>query len=448
MQKDHTAEASSPQLALALLYEQEPEILKKPVQAIHMAITGGIQNKNQRLAFNAMLKHAIEEHGRDKSKHVDTYSISRVELMRIINYTSPNRKYLKDTLTAMQKLTVQWDFLKQDGDSVWSSCVLLPFISFDRENIYYSYAPQIKHLLLEPKIYANLDLRIQRAFRLDSSAALYEWVTRFRNVRYTNEMGWEEWRWVIYGEIGATSVLHQYKIFKRDKLNPAIEEINRTSDLTITLRENRDGGRRVKYLQFTVEEKEIFSPDDDMADDPRAEWDRRLEEFKVSPKDRKKILASFSVADIEAAFKYTEVRLNDKTKPVLKSPVRYLIRALEGKYAPEAPPAGAAGRPPKDSHHAMSNIQESFTRRRNDDAQAMFAEMLHADREREIEHYNAQVSSESALVPVLQDARLARHMIPFYSWLAKKTWGEPTPQEIFDFAVSTGAISYNPQKMP
>ena len=204
-------DSNNSQMALALLFEQKPEILKKPVQAVHMAITGGIQSKTQRLAFNAMLKHALEEHSRNPGEKVDTYSISRVELMRTINYTSPNRKHLKDTLAAMQKLTVQWDYLQRDGDSIWGSCVLLPFVGFDRDRIYYSYSPQIKPMLLEPKIYARLDLRIQRAFRLDASAALYEWVNRFRTnpSRLTNEMRWEEWRWVIYGEVNEKSVLNE-----------------------------------------------------------------------------------------------------------------------------------------------------------------------------------------------------------------------------------------------
>ena len=123
-------ETAGSQMALALLFEQQPEILKKPVQAIHMAITGGIQNKTQRLAFNAMLKHALEEHAKNPTVNVDTYSMSRVELMRIIDYTSPNRKHLKDALTQMQKLTVQWDFLQQDGDAMWASCVLLPLVGY------------------------------------------------------------------------------------------------------------------------------------------------------------------------------------------------------------------------------------------------------------------------------------------------------------------------------
>lgn len=443
MPHDNTA---SSQLSLALLYEQEPEILKKPVQAIHMAITGGIQNKTQRLAFNAMLKHALEEHAKNPGLITETYSMSRVELMRIIDYTSPNRKHLKDALTQMQKLSVQWDFLKQDGDAVWASCVLLPFVGFDRDRIYYSYAPQIKPLLFDSKIYARLDLRIQRVFRLDPSAALYEWVNRFRTnpSKLTNEMPWEDWRWVIYGEVSETSVLNEYKMFKREKLKPAIAEINEKSDLSIELIENKDGGRSVKSLQFTVTEKAVFRVESDAAKEERAEWEKRLEDMGVTPRDRKKILSTYSLEVIDAHHRFTLERVSDKSQPPVKNPGAYLKRALEGQYAAptlqkKSPDAG------KDDLGILKDIEVAFTKARNDEAEAMFKEMLEGDREAAIDEYNAIQESTASHVPAAGEKRLPRHMIPFYGWLAKKTWGTPTPQEIFQFAVKSGSISLTPQ---
>lgn len=75
-------------------------------------------------------------------------------------------------------------------------------------------------------------------------------MNRFRTnpSKLTNELVWGDWRWVIYGEVSETSVLNEYKLFWREKLNPAIKEINERSDLTIGLIENKDGGRSVKIL--------------------------------------------------------------------------------------------------------------------------------------------------------------------------------------------------------
>ena len=433
---------SGAQLALALVYQQEPEILKKPVQAVHMAVTGGIQSKTQRLAFNAMLKHALEVHAKEPGKVVDTYSISRIELMRTIDYTSPNRRHLKDALAQMQKLTVTWDFLRQDGDAVWASCVLLPYVAFDRDRIYYSYSPQIKPMLLDSKIYARLDLRIQRSFSLDASAALYEWVNRFRTNpgKRTTEMPWEDWRWVIYGEVNETSILNEYKIFKREKLKPAITEINEKSDLSIELIENKDGGRSVKFLQFIVEEKEVFILQNEAESEAKAEWEKRLEDFGLSKRDRTKMMATYTLEDIEAHWKFTVDRMNDKSQKPLKSAAAYLKRALEGRYAGDAASKKAPA-PQPDGIGSLDDIQAAFTQARNDDAMRMFAEMLEKDRAAVLAEYNGLQDSELTQVPADLDQRLPRKLIPFYSWLANKYWGAPSATDLFEFALKTGAVT-------
>lgn len=421
------------------LYEQQPEIFKKPVQAIHIAISGGIQSKTQRLAFNAMLKHALDQHARNPGTDIDTYSISRTELMRIIDYTSPNRKHLKAALLQMQKLTVQWDFLQQDGGGTWASCVLLPFVAFDNDRVYYSYASQIKPLLFNSKIYALLDLRIQRLMRLDPSAALYEWVTRFRNnpSKRTNEMTWQEWRTVIYGEVSETSALHEYKIFKREKLKPAIAEINSKSDLQITMLENKNGGRSVQTLQFVVETKQIFELQDAGRDTARLE--KRLAEAGVSVREIKRMLAAYAPEKVEVYLELTLKRAADTTQTALKSKAAYLKRALEANFLPEtaAAPAPAAQKPAEDS---LRTIQEAFARARADEAAAMFAEMAPEERKALVDEYNGEQTIEGMCVPDAVDKRTARVMIPFYGWLARRTWGEAPAEEIFTFALKQGLL--------
>ena len=44
-------------------------------------------------------------------------------------------------------------------------------------------------------------------------------------------------------------------------------------------------------------------------------------------------------------------------------------------------------------------------------------------------------------VPQDNEKRTSRYMVPLFAWLAKKHWGEPTPQDLFQFALQTGAIS-------
>lgn len=407
-----------------------------------MAIVGSQQNKTQRLAFNAMLKHAHQVQAKSPGTNFEVFEISRKVLMDTIDYTSPNRKHLKTVLDQMQQLRVQWDILGQQGGSVWKSCVMLPYVEVHPDKIVYSYAPQIKDLLFEPTIYAMLDLRIQRKFSLDCAAALYEWVNRFRSnpSKLTTEMEWEQWRWVIYGDVQASSVLHEYKIFKRDKLKPAIAEINDKSDLVIELIENKDGGRSVKRLQFTVNEKPLFQIENTGMPDS-SEWDHRLDAVGITIKDRKKILLKYSPEVIEAHYNYTMKRVQDATRPPLKNIGAYLKHALENGYAmdqvrKDAPPAAEVG--------SVTQLMTAMQNSRNSEAAAMFAEMPEEDQASQITQYNALQTVKGSLIPETESKRAHRHMAPFYVWLAKSTWGEPTLQEVMDFGVKQGLIAISP----
>lgn len=65
----------------------------------------------------------------------------------------------------------------------------------------------------------------------------------------------------------------------------------------------------------------------------------------------------------------------------------------------------------------------------------MFQEMGFADQEEKIAAFNAEKDSEVAAIPAQPTERQNRHMIPFYVWLAKTTWGDATPEEIIEFTM-------------
>jgi hypothetical protein len=84
-----------------------------------------------------------------------------------------------------------------------------------------------------------------------------------------------------------------------------------------------------------------------------------------------------------------------------------------------------------------------FTKHRNAEAEAMFREMPESDREGVIAEYNAAQPGNETRIPENIDKRGARFMVSMYAWLAHKHWGEPTPQDIFQFAIEAGSISLN-----
>lgn len=432
------------QFSLAL-FDSKPEILKKPVQAVHMAVTAGQQTRIQRLAFNVMLKHAHDWHANNPGADCDIYEISRAELMAKIAYTSPNRAHLKATLKAMQKQTVEWDILRQGGGELWASTVLLPTVAFDNDKVYYSYAPAIKPMLLDSSTYSRLDIAIQRQFRLDCSAALYEWCNRFRNnpSKLTNEAPWQEWRWVIYGHVEDNSALQEYKYFKKRKLLPAIAEINALSDLEVELIEVREGSRRVKNLQFKVTVKEHYFPEDQdgAANDAgwKRAWDTKMKELKVPVKDRTRILATYSETVIEAHYHYTMARMEDTTQEKLLHPGKYFVRAIDEGYAE----ADVKVEKPKPERMDLRALETAFAEERTTEAQRMFQEMTTEQQDESITNYNAQLTDKALAITDSKSRRTNRYMVPFYMWLANNTWPAPSVQEILEFAVRKGLVTLN-----
>lgn len=431
-------EDKTPKQYNLMLFDNRPDMLKKPVQAIHMQVSGGVQNKTQRLAWNAMLKNAQKWHATNPDKDTNIYEITRKELVEMIGYTSTNYKHLRSVLQQMQKLTVEWDILKQDGDSIWASCVMMPLVSFDETKIYYSYESSIKPALFSSKIWALLDLSMQRRLKKDSSTALYEWVARYKDnpSKRTNVMRWEDWRWVIYGPVHDTSILNQYKEFNRDKLKPAIQEINAKTDLNITLLTEYGPNKEVTTLQFIVEKKPAFEVEDTSKDDA-LEWDEKLKDLGLTARARKKVLAAYKLDVIEAHYRYTLNRINDKNQEAVRNVSTYFVHAIEQNYASNL----IVPKPAPVNHEDMlKDLEGEFKAERSREAASMFAEMSEEEQEKLISQYNDFQTKKADIIPARDKKRSTAVIVPFYAWLAEKTWGKPSASDVLSYAIQKGKL--------
>jgi plasmid replication initiation protein len=423
------------------LTEQTPLILKKPVQATHMRINGGQINKTQRLAWQAMLKNAHDIQKMSPDQDLEVYSISRSTLMEMIGYKSRNRKHLQDTLLAMLDLKVEWDVLNKDKTSAWGACVLMPHVEFNETQILYSFLPRMKPLLFNPEIYSRLDLRIQSSLKTDAAVALYDWCNRYRKnpSKITCEMSWEEWRWAIHGPVNETSSLNEYKFFKRDKLTSAMTDINLHSDLEVKLIEDKDGGKSVKNIKFSVAEKQVFEIS--ITTVTNEKWDNLLLEIGVSKIDRSRIIANYSVEIIDAHYVYAMKRIQDKKQSPLKDVAAYFVNAIDSGYASGKVKPASTG----SNTDIVEGIEEKYRQNRNVEASELFKELSGEQRELLIIEYNNQLEIKVAAIPPESEKRIKRMMAPFYAWYAQKTWGDPSAGELLKFAMVSGAIKLNIQ---
>lgn len=421
-----------------ILYNSNPDVINKPVQAIFRAVNSTL-NKHQRIAFDSLLKNAHDLHAKNPKQRIDLYSMPRSELLKDIGYQSRNTKYLRDLLKAMTTMQVEWDILKSDGDMAWASCTPMPIVSFDRNNVYYGYVEAIKPALMQSRIFAKKDLSILRRLDNGVSCGLYDHVNRYRDnpSKKTKNKHWKEWRADIYGPVKEGSYLDEYKEFKREKLAPAIEDINENSDLTITLIEERDSDSRITNLQFKVEVKPMFVlPPEEQEENE--EWDEKLEELGLSDRERRKILKTYDSATIEAHYEYTIRRMEAKNQPPMRLPGKYFKVAIEGGFAKDTLKSVKGVDPA-----VLKEIEETFKASRSKEAAAMFGEMDTDSQESEIEAFNKEQTLAELKIPAAEGKRTKRIMAPFYAWLARKTWGEGSAHEILEFALLSGKVKLN-----
>lgn len=207
----------------------------------------------QHRTWNVLLANAYDE-----LPYTDIHSVSMVELAAKLDFNSGNLAYLKEVLEALVDCTVKWNILEKDKEVEWGVASLLANAKIQDGICTYSFAPELRYKLYNPRIYAKLNLRLQNKFR--SQYALILWEVCFdyfdmsRNQGETPFIPLEKFRELIGmapDEYPAFKSLNQWVI------KPAIQEINKLTDYHVEVELKRTG-RKVAQLKFRISKpKEI-----------------------------------------------------------------------------------------------------------------------------------------------------------------------------------------------
>lgn len=169
--------------------------------------------------------------------------------------------WLKESLTRLQKVLVQYDVLGSDGRT-WVSDHLLGRITINDKNgeLTYEFPEEIAQRLVEPALYSALSLSVIYQFTSKYALTLYEILKRYADRRAT-EPYWSARIEEVRDVLGCRDKLKGYKDFRKKALDPALDEINELAEFSITMEEIRQGrggnGGRVVGLIFHVKTKEI-----------------------------------------------------------------------------------------------------------------------------------------------------------------------------------------------
>ena len=221
-----------------------PAVIKHSA-AIH------IQNKItllQRKTWNVLLFYAY-----DHLLSQDRHCISLKKLRDTLDYNSNNEDYLKEVLYVLTTCGVEWNILRKDERLQWGVTTLLASAVIEDGECIYEYSSQLRERLYNPTMYARISLSMQNKFESKHAQALWElcidYLGAIRKYGETSYIAVEEFKRLMGVE--NSSYVKEFKILNRAILKPAIEEINKVSDLRVTVDFQRKS-RKVIALKFKI----------------------------------------------------------------------------------------------------------------------------------------------------------------------------------------------------
>ncbi|CUH76528.1 Protein involved in initiation of plasmid replication [Tritonibacter multivorans] len=295
------------------------ETVKKNVAAIHIS---GKLTLLQRKLSNVLLLNAY-----DTLTTAREHTIDARTLAMMVGYNSNDFDTLRASLKTLAETVAEWDMLDEQGHQEWGVSALLSYAKLKNGICEYAYSPALAAKLHDPKIYALINVHIQRNFSSGHGLALYENCYRF--VR-TGSTGW--WSLEIFRKlmgVDGSDYYQSYKHLNAKIIKPAVAEVNKSSDIIVEP-EIRKKGRSVSDIRFLIRENPqmaMFQIDD-------SEGMRNLPVYKA--------LRGQGVSDrlarqwiTEHGSEYVQEKLDYvASQDGVKSRLGYLQAAIKGDYTP------------------------------------------------------------------------------------------------------------------
>ncbi|ANA41755.1 hypothetical protein A2G06_16570 (plasmid) [Geobacter anodireducens] len=202
----------------------------------------------QRKSYNAFLYFAREQ--AIENPDLEMYSVTLNKLRTFGGLQIKDTKHIQESLKELMSIVVDYNILGKDKQEEWGAFTLLSEVKVSGGEVSYAFPPSIKNALLNPRMYARINIAITRGLSSKYSLALYEIARDYVNVSIPR-MTIKTFRKLMGLDDG------QYENFpdlRRRVIEPAMEEINQKTDLQIALEYIKDG-RKVIGLQFSVHEQ-------------------------------------------------------------------------------------------------------------------------------------------------------------------------------------------------
>lgn len=423
---------TSPEEAQADLFQliEGPNAYRKAVQVVHSKPRAPLSLLQRKLS-NAWLKNAVET----QMDAQGWWCISTSSMAADIGFDSNNRAYLRDSALELMQIVFEWDVVAPEKKRVlWKASVLYPEVEIIGDIIRYQISSQLRQSVLNPDMYALIDLNIVKKFRRASSLAIYEHCIRYEKIGRTADVEWNKFRDITLGESTDSKTYKEYKHFKSKVLKLAVAEINTESDIIVELKETLIG-RRINTLHFIVVKKHDTSNSEPI-DESVLELVGEMVELDIQQSEAKRIAKTSSFEEIKAALNYTKKRIADKTAQPIENSAAYFRQSLKNRWGAidDIPIKKLGTNKGKIALELPSmSIKERYLVQQIKEAERYFNELDVANQDSNIVRYNEQQQTICLKIKMHKIAGKGAK-VAFFRWLANDTWGSPTSEQLLEFA--------------
>ena len=186
------------------------------------------------------------------------------DIMRIGASDGEEISVVKKYLREMKDFHVEWESTSQGDGVKWVGISILSEVNLSlvkgQNWLSWAFPPSILRMILAPEIFSILDLKIITSISTYAGTSLYDICSRYRNnpsgVTSRKLPSW--WIDALSQTPSDSTKRREWRMFKYEKILPAIEIINQTTDITIDLIEKRQG-KSVIEVQFSVRTKKTYT---------------------------------------------------------------------------------------------------------------------------------------------------------------------------------------------
>lgn len=383
------------------LQAQTPPVLNKANETLVLALRKGRLTVTARKLYNVLLHSSQQElFAAEKAGKpiVDPTHLFRASLSDLVEYIkrdiespvedadgadegeeavvvrgskSDPRSAVKSYFMEMMSTVVEWQ--EPAGAVKWKAMPILAMAQEEQEKgkavmFAWRHQAEVFQTLARKSGYTPINIESVTKLETYEAIALYEICARYRGFVYQTTKHEPDW-WQKALSRAANRKLRDWRLFKNQKLKPAIEQINRLTDLDIELVEEREGGKprgKLLSVQFLVRRKGSAEASAGLSPRFPEELLKKAADLGVPTT----FLINSSTAGtsndaLAMALDKLAVRVAKKDLPPVDAPVAYLRKVLEelaGVTDVEAKPAAPAAKTPEPT----TNPAEPKSKRREE----------------------------------------------------------------------------------